>query len=73
MRMKCTKCGEWWNVSARVKAEPGKYICMVCKAEEDRAVAVQADLREEAAARAKAYAVKRAIRHGGGKMRNWRK
>ena len=39
MRMKCTRCGEWWGVSARVKAEPGRYVCMVCKAEEDRAVA----------------------------------
>lgn len=73
MRMRCTRCGEWWNVSAKEKAKPGKYVCMVCKEDEDRAVAVQADLREEAAARAKAYAVKRAIRHGGGKFRKGRR
>lgn len=71
--MKCTKCGEWWNVSVREKTKADRYVCMVCKAEEDRAVARQAALREEAAARAKAYAVKRAIRHGGGKMRKGRK
>ena len=49
MRMRCKICGEWWNVSARVKAEPGRYVCMVCKAEEDRAVAVQAALRGQIA------------------------
>ena len=73
MRMRCKICGEWWNVSAREKTKADRYVCMVCKAEEDRAVAVQADLREEAAARAKAYAVKRAIRHGGGKFRKGRR
>ena len=73
MRMKCTRCGEWWNVSARVKAEPGRYVWMVCKAEEDRAAARQADLREEVEARARAYRIKRAIRHGGGKMRKGRR
>ena len=73
MRMRCTVCGEWWNVSARVKAEPGRYVCMVCKAEEDRAVARQAALREEVEARARAYRIKRAIRHGGGKLRKGRK
>lgn len=73
MRMKCTRCGEWWNVSARVKAEPGRYVCMVCKAEEDRAVARQAALREEVEARARAYRIKRAIRHGGGKKRKGRR
>ena len=73
MRMRCTRCGEWWNVSAKEKAEPGWYVCMVCKAEEDRAVARQADLREEVEARARAYRIKRAIRHGGGKKRKGRK
>ena len=71
--MRCTVCGEWWDVSVKEKTRPGRYVCMVCKAEEDRAVAVQADLREEAAVRAKAYAVKRAIRHGGGKFRKGRR
>ena len=66
MRMRCKICGEWWNVSAREKTKADRYVCMVCKAEEDRAVAVQADLREEVEARARAYRVKRAIRHGGG-------
>lgn len=73
MRMRCTRCGEWWNVSAKEKAEPGRYVCMVCKAEEDRAVARQADLREEVEARARAYRIKRTIRHGGGKKRKGRK
>ena len=73
MRMRCTRCGEWWNVSAKEKAEPGRYVCMVCKAEEDRAVARQADLREEVEARARAYRIKRAIRHGGGKFRKGRR
>lgn len=73
MRMKCTRCGEWWDVSAKEKAKPGRYVCMVCKAEEDRAVAVQADLREEVEARARAYRIKRAIRHGGGKFRKGRR
>lgn len=72
MRMKCTRCGEWWNVSAKEKAKPGRYVCMVCKAEEDRAVAVQADLREEVEARARAYRIKRAIRHGGDKQKKRR-
>ena len=52
MRMRCTRCGEWWNVSARVKAE--RYICMLCKIEANRAAARQADLREEGEARARA-------------------
>lgn len=69
MRMRCKICGEWWNVSAKEKAKPGRYVCMVCKAEEDRAVAVQADLREEVEARARAYRIKRAIRHGGDKQK----
>ena len=69
MRMRCTRCGEWWNVSAKEKAKPGRYVCMVCKAEEDRAAARQADLREEVEARARAYRIKRAIRHGGDKQK----
>ncbi len=73
MRMRCTRCGEWWNVSARVKAEPGRYICMFCQAEANRAAARQADLREEVEARARAYRIKRAIRHGGGKFRKGRR
>lgn len=73
MRMRCKICGEWWNVSAKEKMKADRYVCMVCKAEEDRAVAVQADLREEVEARRRAYAVKRAIRHGGGKKRKGRK
>ena len=71
MRMRCTRCGEWWDVSARVKAE--RYICMLCKIEANCAAARQADLREEVEARARAYRIKRAIRHGGGKMRKGRK
>ena len=73
MRMRCKICGEWWNVSARVKAEPGRYVCMICKAEEDRAAARQAALREEVEARARAYRIKRALRHGGGKFRKGRR
>ena len=73
MRMRCTRCGEWWNVSAKEKAKPGRYVCMVCKAEEDRAAARQAALREEVEARARAYRIKRAIRHGGGKLRKGRR
>ena len=73
MRMKCTVCGEWWNVSVKEKAKPGKYLCMFCQEEINRAAARQADLREEVEARRKAYAVKRAIRHGGGKMRKGRR
>lgn len=73
MRMRCTRCGEWWNVSAKEKKKADRYVCMVCKAEEDRAVAVQADLREEVEARARAYRIKRAIRHGGGKKRKGRR
>lgn len=72
MRMKCTRCGEWWNVSARVKAEPGRYICMFCQAEANRAAARQADLREEVEARARAYRIKRAIRHGEDKQKKRR-
>ena len=71
--MRCTVCGEWWNVSAREKTKADRYVCMVCKAEEDRAVAVQAALREEVEARARAYRIKRAIRHGGGKFRKGRR
>ena len=33
MKMRCKICGEWWNVSAKEKAKPGRYVCMVCKAE----------------------------------------
>ena len=73
MRMRCKICGEWWNVSAKEKKKADRYICMFCQAEANRAVAVQADLREEVEARAKAYAVKRAIRHGGGKFRKGRR
>ena len=72
MRMRCTRCGEWWNVSVKEK-KTDRYVCMFCQAEANRAAARQADLREEAAARAKAYAVKRAIRHGGGKVRKERR
>lgn len=71
MKMRCTRCGEWWDVSARVKAE--RYICMLCKIEANRAAARQADLREEVEARARAYRIKRAIRHGGGKFRKGRR
>lgn len=73
MRMRCKICGEWWNVSAKEKKKADRYVCMFCQAEANRAAAVQADLREEAAARAKAYAVMRAIRHGGGKFRKGRR
>ncbi len=69
MRMRCTRCGEWWNVSAKEKAKPGRYVCMVCQAEANRAAARQADLREEVEARARAYRIKRAIRHGGDKQK----
>ena len=54
MRMRCTRCGEWWGVSARVKAEPGRYVCMFCQLEANRAAARQAALREEVEARARA-------------------
>ena len=69
MRMRCTRCGEWWNVSAKEKKKADRYVCMFCQAEANRAAARQADLREEVEARARAYRIKRAIRHGGGKMR----
>ena len=68
MRMRCTRCGEWWNVSVKEK-KTDRYVCMFCQAEEDRAAARQADLREEVEARARAYRIKRAIRHGGDKQK----
>lgn len=71
MRMRCTRCGEWWNVSAKEK-KADRYICMFCQAEANRAAARQADLREEVEARARAYRIKRAIRHGGDKQKKRR-
>ncbi len=71
MRMRCTRCGEWWNVSAKEK-KTDRYVCMFCQAEANRAAARQADLREEVEARARAYRIKRAIRHGGDKQKKRR-
>ena len=71
MRMRCKICGEWWNVSAKEK-KTDRYICMFCQAEANRAAARQADLREEVEARARAYRIKRAIRHGGDKQKKRR-
>ena len=28
MRMRCTRCGEWWNVSVREKTKADRYVCM---------------------------------------------